>query len=284
MVAVVPEVTTASAVVAVTVPILLLNVFQSVLLIAPVVVVFAVAIEMTGVVVPEATDIGKVPDTEVTVPPVAFNVLPEIESPVPNVIGVMFPAPRPNKLFVVIARSVGEAVPAVAFALMVFVAIVAKSALATVPSKMCVEVTFPVPMVGFGYVPVKSPPADPVGDAVMVLVPPNAMEVPLTVTLLLANWALTIPAEEDKFDVVIPANAIAPEVTPFTVLVMFPDALDIELVFIKETPVPVTPLTVVVRLLGGVNVLLTVVVAGAALDGIQADPFQLNTCPDVALC
>ena len=57
---------------------LLLNVFQSVEDKAPVVVVFAVAIEIEGVLVP-ATLIGAVPVTEVTVP----DVISDIKATVP---------------------------------------------------------------------------------------------------------------------------------------------------------------------------------------------------------
>ena len=76
---------------------------------------------------------------------------------------------------------------------------------------------------------------------------------------------MTIPADADKLEVVIPDKAIAPEDTPFIVLVMFPEALDKTFVLIIGTAVPATPFTVVDKLLAD-EVLETVVATDVKLN------------------
>jgi hypothetical protein len=78
-----------------------LNVFQSVELKNPFVEVSAWLIEITGVVVPVATDMGVVPVTLVTVPlppPVAFSVPPANVKFVPTVTLLKPPEPLPYSI------------------------------------------------------------------------------------------------------------------------------------------------------------------------------------------
>jgi len=114
---------------------LLLNVFQSVEDNAPVVVVFAVAIEMVGVVVPVATLIGAEPVTEVTVPPELVSVgVTQVPSPRKKVVAV---APDGN--------------------LATVTALLAISTVAMVPSDILAEVTALEAIIGAAAVPLKSP-------------------------------------------------------------------------------------------------------------------------------
>jgi len=128
--------------------------------------------------------------------------------------------------------------------------------------------------------------------------------VPMTVASVKfpPNWTFPLRVFNPLSDV---ARTFTPAlVTPLTVLVKAPFEIAIEWELMIFTDEPVTPLTEVVKVFAAL-VLLTeftaavfadtpfttevmvlalllivcVVVAGAALVGVQADPFQLNTCP-----
>jgi hypothetical protein len=107
----------------------------------------------------------------------------------------------------------------------------------------------------------------------LLLVAATPFTVLVSVFPLNASVLLVAGIKADKFTAV--------PVTPLTVVVRLLPVKLLATVFTMGTAVPVTPLTVVVKLFGAVLVLLTVVVAGAAAAGNHVVPFQAITCPVV---